>query len=393
MVKKILIEKADRLYQMAPELTDFARILPRQPLLRRAKLIDLANLQWPITRTPDSSLTQADLSAATAAQIEGLKEELMAWLERHFHVRLASVKEVYVGADVPSLLFALTMSLVDQGDPAFVPGVGLPHYRRVIAACGGEPIPYLISAKTDWRPQLDRLAGQLTRIAPLFILNSPHDPTGAELNEKDLSRLVWSAAKENFLIVNDASHQSIPDRKPISLLAVEGGKRAGVELYSFSQVLGLPSMPFGFAVGSRQALEGLRAVKSLFPVQLPVYLVEFARQAIKEYPNQYLRSVRQLLGENHAEARTLMSLLNLEATSSSTVPFLWARIHRRTHSATLARLLYRRYRILAVPGSSMGELGEGYMRFSLTAGATAYKEAAARVSRRLNLLTIGDHDE
>lgn len=385
MIKKIVVDKADRLYQMP---LDIAAYIPAGTgrLLRRPDVVDLASLKWPISFTPDFAIEPTGLNPARTERVNQLKEELAAWFLAKHHVKVIPEKEIFVGGSISSLAFALALANLDHGDLAFVPDLGMPLYRKVVVACGGEPVGYSISPKNNWLPDFERINTRMGRVARLLFLNSPHNPTGAELSEKELANLVWLASKENTLIANDAAYQSIPSRLPLSLLSVEGAKRVGVELYSFSYAFGLPHLPFGFAVGNRDAIAGLESASSLMKTQLPDYFIDLAIRNIRQYPSESLKFVRNQIQQTSAEAASLITALSLDVSGFATVPYLWARIERRRSAATLARLLYRRTRVVTLPGTIFGENGQGFLRFSLTAGPHAYEDATVRVKKRASLV-------
>lgn len=385
MIKKVVVDKADRIYQMP---LDIASLLPSHQgkLIRRADAIDLATFNWPLTFNADFAIEPEALNPASREKLGNLREELVGWFAKYHQVKLHPEKEIYIGGSISSLAFALALANIDNGDLAFVPELGMPLYRKVIIGCGGEPVSYSVSPKNNWRPEFERINTRMGRVARLLFLNSPHNPTGAELSEKELANLVWLAGKENTLIANDAAYQSVPSRLPLSLMSVEGGKRVGVELYSFSYTFGLAPLPFGFAVGNRDAISGIEAASSLIRSDIPAYFVDLTLRNIRQYPSESIKFVRNQFMQTSAEAAALMNLLSLDVTGYATVPYLWARIERRRSANTLARMLYRRARVLTVPGTIFGENGQGFLRFSLTANPQSYEEASTRIKKRISLL-------
>jgi aspartate/methionine/tyrosine aminotransferase len=329
--------------------------------------------------------TVEGMQPASSERLNNLKEEIIGWMATHHQVKL-NAREVLIGPGISAMVFASSLAYIDHGDLAFVPNLGVPLYKRAVVACGGDAVGYGISAKNDWQADFSKVGTRLGRVARVLYVNSPHNPTGAELGDKEFSSLVWTASRENLLVINDAAYQSIPSRLPVSLLSTDGGKRVGVELYSFSYLFGLPAMPFGFAVGNREALVGLRSALSLFAAPIPDYWVDLALRAIRQFPAPGIKKIRTLVQRSAAEAANLMSELALETSGAPTVPFLWTRIDRRRPATLIARLLYRRSRVLVVPGTSFGENGQGFLRFSLTAGPEVFTEAAGRVKRRIKLL-------
>ncbi len=390
IIKKAVIDKAHRLYQLPPDIFSFARQKTRPTAIKKIELLDLARFKWPVQMDLDKLPAQADFQLAGKAEISRLKQVLVEWFAANCGVKLNDIKEIFIGGGISSLILTTAMAFIDDGDIVFVPELGVPLYKKVTTACGGEPVHYSVLFKDEWRPRFDRISTRLGRVARLLFLNSPHNPTGQYLNEKEMADLIWMAARENIVVINDAAYHSVGPRPPVSLLAVEGGKKVGVEIYSFAYMFGLPPMPFGFAVGNRDIISGLEMASNLIPAHIPKYYVDLAMTAVRQYPNEQLRAVRQQMEHTEAEATRFLNLLSLEKSGLGTVPFVWAAISGRKSSQTLAGTLYRRSRVLAAPGTAFGDTGEGFLRFSLTAPAADYQAAYDRVKRKINLLRVGE---
>ncbi|MBD3258665.1 aminotransferase class I/II-fold pyridoxal phosphate-dependent enzyme [candidate division GN15 bacterium] len=382
VIKKVIVEKANRLFKMPPPLLPFSETERTRMFLRRTDVLDLAGFRWPVTYTEEMQPEPDQLLPASSREIEQTKENLAAWLSERWGTTINPDKELYLGGSITSLIHQLTLALLDPGDVAFVPEVAVPLYRRAVTAVGAEAIGYEMSAKTDWRPQFDRLNTRLGRVARMLFVNSPHNPTGVELSEKDLTDLAWLAGRENVLVVNDCAYAGIPSQQPTSLMSIRGGRRVGVEVYSLPYLLGLPPMPLGFVVGHREVISALRPLTRLAPAAVTRHQLTLIARAIQDYPSAALMRIRQDIARRSAEAVKLVEALGARGTAALSVPYLWAQLERRTSSTHLARQLYKRHRILVAPGLSFGDNGEGFVRCCLTADAEVYVDAVRRVSRR-----------
>ena len=389
-VRRIVIDKANRLYQMPPEVADFVSSGRKRMLRGRKDKIDLASFVWPVTFESGMGFEGDSLLPASERQLASLREELASWLTKTHGVNFASDKEIFVGGGISSLVYQMALAYIDAGDVAFVPAVGIPIYRASVAACGGEPIPYGMSDKSDWVPQFDKLTTGLGRVARLLFLNSPHNPTGSEIAVKQMSELAWLAGRHNILVINDAAYAAMAARPPASLLSVVGGKKIGLEVASLSYQFGLPSLSLGYAAGNREAISGLKKTTRLARGYVPVLAVNLAIDAIRRYPNEQICEMRDRMTRASAEATTLLDLLHLERAGKPTVPYEWAKLERRTPSTNLTRTLLRRFKIAVVPGLGFGEHGEGFVRFSLLAGADAFREAVKRIRRSRLVRMRGD---
>ncbi len=390
VVKKVVIDKANRLYQLAPDILSFSREKTRPKLLKKVDLLDLARFNWPVGADADHITADSWLKPATATELTQLRETLAEWFLANQRVKLNPNREIFVGGPISSIMLSVGMAFVDYGDIVFVPELGIPLYKKVTTASCGQPVAYTVSPKSNWQPDFERVNSQLGRVARLLFVNSPHNPTGAVLGEKEWADLIWMAARENIVIVNDAAYYSVGDRPPVSMMAVKDARKVGIEVYSFSYAFGLPALPFGFAVGHADVISGLAAASSVTRATVPRAYVELALAAIRQYPSQSLQQLRKTLDQAMVEAAPFLELLSLEKAGYDTIPFLWAKIERRRQAVAQASLLYRRGRILVSPGTGFGENGEGFLRLSLTASPEAYRSACERVKGKLRLVKLGD---
>ena len=258
MIKKVVIDKANRIYQIPPDIFSFTKDKSRQSLIKKTELVDIARFNWPVPFENIQDFNIENLKPASESRLELLKNKLAEWFSAYHNIKILNPKEIYIGGSISRILFNISLSFLDRGDIVFVPELGMPLYRKVITACGAEPVNYGISGKNNWQPDFEKINSRIGSVARLMFLNSPHNPTGAVCDEKELANLVYTASRENIIVINDAAYQSISERKIPSLLSVEGGKKVGVEVYSFSYLLGLPALPFGFAVGHREIINGLK---------------------------------------------------------------------------------------------------------------------------------------
>ncbi|MGH8016473.1 MAG: aminotransferase class I/II-fold pyridoxal phosphate-dependent enzyme, partial [Candidatus Zixiibacteriota bacterium] len=325
-LKKVVIEKANRLFQLPPPLFTSIHKKRDKTLIRKTDILNFTRFSWPAKASPDLNVTPESIEPASETKISTLKEELSGWFEKQHGVKLDSEKEIFVGGGIRNLLLNIGLAFIDRNELAFVPELGYPHFRRVVAACGGEDVSYPNSVKSDWLPDFSKVSSPIGRIARLLFLNSPHNPTGAVLNEKELSKLAAIASKENVMIINDATYQSLCGTESPSLLAIDGGTKIGAETHSFSYTFGLPSLPVGFVAGHPEIINGLKQLEQLSPQPVPDFYCELAIEAIRRFPNTELKSARRQVTDSRTEAMKLLDVLELEESGYNTVPFLWGKI-------------------------------------------------------------------
>lgn len=394
MIKKILIDKANRTYQLPPDIFSFLPDNDKPSLIKKTELIDLGKFNWNVPYDEELDINPTALQTAPISKIQQLKESIADWIYEQHKVRINPKKEIFIGSGISQILFSTALAFIDPGDVVFVPELGLPLYRKVTTAAGGETVSYSVSSKNDWKPSFRKLSTRVGHVSRLLFLNTPHNPTGCTLNQNELELLISVASKENIAIINDAAYQSVAGQQNTSLVGTKNGKRIGMEVYSFSYQFGLPQLPFGFAVGSKEMIEGLSQTSTLFPNHIPEYYVDLALEGVRKFPSENITVLKKELLKSKAEAEKLFELLNIESNSSNILPFIWGQLSKRKSANKFAIQLFRKYRILTVPGTVFGNNGEGFIRLSLTAPPSDYQQAYSRIKKKLSLLNKSeDSDE
>jgi aspartate/methionine/tyrosine aminotransferase len=378
MVKRLMVERADRLYHLPPVIDDFLPRGDRTTVLGR-DIIDLARFRWP----KDETVTAGDDAAVAVdqTQLSELAELTSEWYRARFGARINPRKEIFFGASIRQMLGMLTLSFFNPGDLILIPDPGVWHYRAAAALASAETVPYHLTERNHFRPDMRAMTGNLIRLARGIILNSPHNPTGAVLTHDDLSQLLRLAGKNNLLLVLDQAFATLSDdNQPLSLFSLPGGRKVALELYSYAYNFGLPMPSIGFAVGQPAIIAGLQQTAAAFGISVSRQTANIALQAFRGgKPKSVDISVR--FTHNREMAEEICRKLRLEPADNRTGPFCWARLPGRKMSRRFCRVLYLRCGVLAVPGMAFGENGEGYIRFSLTAPEATYQKAIDAVAK------------
>ena len=92
--KKIVAEKANRLYQLPPELSAVLPERRRPSLIRKADVLDLATFNWPARSKESGTVDAASLAPADSESLARLREEVSNWYLARFGARLNPEKEI-----------------------------------------------------------------------------------------------------------------------------------------------------------------------------------------------------------------------------------------------------------------------------------------------------------
>ena len=173
MIKKVVLDKADRLYHFPFDLEDF---FPKRTLKageKKIPTIDLGHFNWPIENKFEVSYNAFD--EASSDDLGDLKDSLANWLSKEYNITVNPRKEIYIGQGVHRIIFDICLAFVGYGDIVLCPEPGLPFYRRLVISSGGVPVTYPVNARSDFKPSPSRLDSKLGKAANILILNNPNN--------------------------------------------------------------------------------------------------------------------------------------------------------------------------------------------------------------------------
>lgn len=144
--------------------------------------------------------------------------------------------------------------------------------------------------------------------APLAIVVSPNNPTGATLDEAAFRRLADELAPA--LLVVDHAYVEFSDAD-LTAVALEAGNAAVIR--TFSKAYGLAGCRVGYLVGPTQLVDYLERIRSPYPLASPAIAAATARLAADDDVEGYIESVRT----NRRQLETHLDALGVEAYPSA----------------------------------------------------------------------------
>jgi methionine aminotransferase len=153
--------------------------------------------------------------AGAPALLEAIAAKVLALHGR----RLDAATEVTVTAGATEALFCAVQAVVRPGEEVVLLEPAYDSYEPAVELAGGRAVrvPF---ARPGFRVDWDRVRDALTPRTRLLVLNSPHNPTGAVLDGRDLDALEDVLRDSRALVLSDEvyEHMVFDGRAHASLL-------------------------------------------------------------------------------------------------------------------------------------------------------------------------------
>lgn len=140
--------------------------------------------------------------------IAGLREAISRHQGRHYGLNPDPETEVLVTAGATEAIAATILALTEPGDEVVVFEPYYDAYAGLAALAGAR----LVTVPLRWpefRPDLDRLRSAVTDRTRIILVNDPHNPTGAVLDEATRSLVVELAERHDATIVTDEVYEHL----------------------------------------------------------------------------------------------------------------------------------------------------------------------------------------
>jgi LL-diaminopimelate aminotransferase len=380
-VRKIIIDRADRLQRMPPEFTSLDRLAARLDK-RLVQTTDLSVLDTTLDANVDVPVpTVEDLvSPADAGTYRDFCGAVAAYFNGRYGLALNSEQEILPVAGTAAGLFLLGLAYVDPGEMVLVPDPGPPVYRNAAALCGGGVQTYNLHDRYDYLPDCRTMAAGLAGRTKLWIIGYPHNPSTALADRDLITEIIRLSRKRDILIVYDGTFSLLSDngRSDAEYLADPRARSTGIEIISFDHNFGLGRLNLAVMIGNREAIAGIAFLAAGAGLMPNRGKLKIGRWALDNAEN-LLRQRRARLAESYAYLADGLKQLDWVARWNNGLPFCWLTLPRRFSSLGFARRLLRRTGLKIAPGTIFGEQGEGYARVSLLTDPAGMKQAASRL--------------
>jgi N-succinyldiaminopimelate aminotransferase len=225
---------------------------------------------------PDEDGPPAMLAAAQKAIADGvnqyppgagiapLREAIAAQRKRRYGMDFDPENEVLVTVGASEGIAAAVLGLVEPGSDVLLIEPAFDTYAPVIAMAGSNRVSVsLVPDGSGFALDVDALRAALTPRTRAMIVNSPHNPTGMVLSERDLRALAEFAVEADLLVISDEVYEHLvyDGRQHLPLATYPGMAERTVTISSAAKMFNCTGWKIGWACGAPGLIAGVRAAK------------------------------------------------------------------------------------------------------------------------------------
>lgn len=285
----------------------------------------------------------------------------------------------------PIMYFVLT-ACVDPGDEVIYPNPGFPIYESVIEFVGAKAVPLALKEEKGFSFDVEDLRRLITKKTRLLILNSPQNPTGGVLSEKDLRQIAELAKEHDLIVLSDEVYNKIvyDGFKHYSIASIPGMQERTVLLDGFSKTYAMT----GWRLGYGAMPEGLAKLVTQLQINTTSCTASFSQIAGIEALTGPQDDVDKMVSEFKHRRDVIVKGLNAIPGIRCHKPlgafYVFPNITGTGRSSReLADALLNEAGIACLSGTAFGKFGEGYLRLSYANSIPNLENALDRLEKFL----------
>ena len=341
---------------------------------------------------PDFSTPENIVEAAVGALHKGythygpsagfpeLRQAIAEEVSRSRKVTVTSDEVVVVPGGKPVIFFTL-LALADTGDEVIYPNPGFPIYESMIRYVGAQPVPIRLREDRAFSFDVGELESLISDRTRLIILNSPQNPTGGVLDQNDIRDIAKVIGDRDIMVLSDEIYcRLIFEGEHCSIMTEPDFKERTILLDGFSKTYAMTGWRMGYGVmrpdlakqmtrlmtNSNSCTASFTQVAGIEAIRGDQSAVEKMRLEFQRRRDVFVAGLNQIKGISCLSPRGAFYVFpNITATGWKSKP--------------LADALLDQAGVACLSGTSFGEFGEGYLRFSVANSLENLNDALGRI--------------
>lgn len=312
-----------------------------------------------------------------------LLDAVKSWYKRRFGVTLENENITAVNGSQEGIAH-IAFPLCNPGDVVLVPD---PCYQIFGFGPGiaGVELKYMpLKKQNNYIIDLDSIDPQTAKAAKMMIVSYPNNPTTAHADRAFYQRLVAFAKQHDIIVIHDNAYsEMIYDSDPgISFLSVPGAMDVGIEFNSLSKTYNLTGLRLSFALGNAEIIKRLKAFRSQIDYGI-CFGIQTAAIAALNGPQDIVERNRAEYKKRRDALCTGLNKIGWNVPLTDSTMFTWFPIPPKygDDDQKFAFDLLERAGVVAVPGSSFGKEGRGFVRMALVQPVEVLNKAIENISK------------
>ncbi len=332
-----------------------------------------------------NALLQGHIGYSSCSGLMETRSALAERLKEDYNFIFDPETEVVICNGASAAIYLTLRVLVNPGEEVLRPDPGWAQYDGIIQDAGGTPVLYPLVPEDGFTINFESLTKLISKKSKAIIINTPSNPTGGVLDKDQLEKLINFAREKDLIIISDEAYDKIIFEKehiPIATLDKSGDRI--ITVGSCSKNYAMCGWRIGYAVGPAEIITQVSKLQSLVNI-CPNQVADKAAEIAFSGPQEPVSKMREeYLERRDFFIKGLMEVPGYNCSKPDGAFYAFVDISDfKMDDWDFTRFLINDVGVTCIPGSSFGEMGSGFVRFSFASSLENLSEGLRRMKLHL----------
>ncbi|PKN00950.1 MAG: aspartate aminotransferase [Elusimicrobia bacterium HGW-Elusimicrobia-1] len=389
------IRLADRLSRLGTE-TAFEVLAKAKALEAKGKEMVHLEIGEPDFDTPknirDAAKKAIDDGWTHYGPSAGLPEHRAAIAEYISKTRGIKVlpEEVVVTPGAKPIIFYTMLTVLKPRDEVIYPNPGFPIYESMIKFVSGIPVPIPLREENDFNFDIKEFKKLVTPNTKVIILNSPQNPTGGVLPRKVLEEIADIVLqRDDIVVLSDEvySRMLYDGQEHFSIASIPGMKDRTIIIDGYSKTYAMTGWRAGYGVMNKEYAGWMTKLMTNSNSCTASFTQMACIEALRGDQSEVDKMVAEFARRRDVMVEGLNKIPGVKCKKPKGAFYVFPNFSEfGMKSKEMEEFLLEEAGVAALAGTSFGDYGEGYIRFSYANSVENIKKALSKIETALKRL-------
>ncbi len=324
------------------------------------------------------------------AGIMPLREAISNKYRRDHGLDYNPENEIVVTAGACEAIGIIMLGMMEPGDEIIIPSPFFTAYAEQAIIANVNIVEVPLKMENKFSLKASDISDKITEKTKIILINTPHNPTGAIMEEEDLKEIAKLAIEKDLLVISDETYdQFLFSGKHVSIAGMPGMRERTIVVNSASKTFSMTGWRIGYLMGPAEYLKYLNKVHQNFST----CATSFAQVGAAEAYNNGDQFTKDMLKEFERRGKlvyeSLKDVKGLKLLEPKGAFYVFINIEELgMEEGDFCDYILEEAGVAIVPGSSFGKYGKGFVRLCYACSYEQIQDAMDRIKKAVGKLTM-----
>ncbi|MDD4844147.1 MAG: pyridoxal phosphate-dependent aminotransferase [Anaerotignum sp.] len=311
------------------------------------------------------------------------REAVSKRLSADFGLEYDPNSEIAITVGASGALYLALRALINPGDEVLRPDPGFATYDEIIKDADGIPVKYPLIPDKTFSVDVKVIESLISEKTKAIIINSPGNPCGNVIDEMQLEEIMDICEKHGLFVISDEAYDKIIyDQKHVPAALKAKDKYNVLTIGSSSKNYAMTGFRIGYAAGDKKLIAEIVKFQSLSSICADYVGQKAYAVALFEDQSETTKMVDEYNRRRQYFVSELNKIAGFNCSSPDGAFYVFVDISEHNPDDwAFTKYLIEQVKVTCIPGSSFGDVGKGFVRFSFATSMEVLHEGIEKLKK------------